>query len=219
MQMPTLKVLLAFGILLWMSAHDSRAQEIKSAPLNVDERAELDIYRRTFPQLRDRLELLEANHDSAKTSSLPYTDYISRFYGQQADLGDLTVRAFRWQLYASNVVLLLVVAIAISGIAFSAYQLWISARLAIDSHEILRGSDRRHSHGAESDLSQLSTLEISTGRIRIQTAFVGILVLIISAALLILFVHEVYKINVVQPRPAVERDGASPLKSKVLPQQ
>ena len=186
---------IAYLLLILVSPH-LHAQAVEPPPQSSGEQLEREIYR------------LQRISTAGQQS---YADYLDHYYRQQSDVGDLAVQALRWQLFASNIILFLVVVLTSSGIVLSAYQLWIAARLALDTRNFKGGKDRRIS--AEPELTSASTLEISAGKVRVETAFVGILVLLISAALLVLYVREVYKVNVIVPRASSQevRPGAARL--------
>lgn len=76
-----------------------------------------------------------------------------------------------WQLFASEVLLWVVVAVAAAGVIYSGIQLFAAA---------CTGRQRG------------STFEISLHRVRITSSVVGIVVLTISFAFLIIFVQQVY---------------------------
>jgi hypothetical protein len=152
------------------------AEDRVPSPITQNEKLELEIYR--------------------SASSAAYQEHLANYYRQQTQLGDLIVRVFNWQLLAANVVLALVVFLATSGIALSVYQLWVSGRLA-QLAQRQRRSKAGEDHPGNVGLDQHSSLEVSSDKLRLQTSLVGLLVLIVSGAFLLLFVREVYRINVV----------------------
>src|SRR5262249_39827954 len=152
------------------------AEDRAPSPLTQDQKLELEIYR--------------------LASSSAYEEHLASYYRQQTQLGDLIVRVFNWQLLAANVVLALVVLLATSGIVLSAYQLWIAGRLAQAAQR------KRRWKAGENDTGTVvvdphSVVELSSDKLRLQTSLVGLLVLIVSGVFLLLFVHEVYRINVI----------------------
>ena len=180
-------VVLFAGLLLGPIA---AAQPTSTGPLNDEERLELQLFR------------LKAQQDRTppQPADPAYIDFRKRSYEQVSEMYELGLRALKWQLMASDVLLVLVVVVTASGVALSAYQLWIAGRLALSDTKASRERDPEASIAS-------STLEISAGRIRVQTAFVGIMVLAISAALLLLFVREVYTIHLSSP-PVVAEGSA-----------
>lgn len=178
-------------LLLALVGAPANAQCPQCAPLDKAERAELNLFRLAAEQGS----VVPQPADASVTQA--YAKFAERSYGQVNEMYDLGLRALKWQLMASNILMVLVVLVTLSGVAMSAYQLWISGRLA------LRDSGEKHGKVADVAITT-STLEISPGKISIQTAFVGILVLVISAALLLLFVREVYTIHPVNAPSVVD---------------
>ncbi len=87
-----------------------------------------------------------------------------------------------WQLFASNVLLWVVVLVVAAGVVYSGIQLATAART-----------------GRQRDM----TLEVSAQRVRLTSSVVGIVVLAVSLAFLLIFAQQVYQIKAVdlQPRP------------------
>ena len=182
MPMPAHAVKLCLVLLILALTHPAHAQCQQCAPLDGAERAELGLFR------------LAAEQESgvAQSSNVPpspaYSKFAERSYEQVNEMYNLGLRTLKWQIMASNVLMVLVVIVTLSGVAMSAYQLWISGRIAMMNAVVGREQGTDIGMGA-------SRLEISSGKVSVQTAFVGIIVLAISAALLLLFVREVYTIH------------------------
>ncbi len=83
--------------------------------------------------------------------------------------------ALKWQRFASNILLWVVVVVVFSGLTLSGMQLMKSIRTGIQ---------------------ESNKVEISANKVRITTSVSGIVVLIISLAFLYLFIHEVYNLKV-----------------------
>lgn len=174
------------------TGHVARAE---GQPLTEDERLELEIYRKASP--------------NGLSVSVPgYQQYLENYYRQRTEIGDAAVSALRWQLAASYVLLALMVTLVLAGIGLSSYQLWVAAQLALSVGQRdvdPDGQSPRAGLGAE------SVLEVSKEKIRLQTSFVGLFILLISAGLLVLFVHEVYKLTTIS---GVSPVVAAPLEPK-----
>ncbi|SAL00170.1 hypothetical protein AWB80_07804 [Caballeronia pedi] len=83
---------------------------------------------------------------------------------------------FAWQIFAANCVLALVAVVSIAGVSFAGLQLWAAYRIARTEATTIE-------------------LEVSKEKIRLQTSVIGIVVLVISGFFLIIFLHDVYKID------------------------
>lgn len=178
--MSIVKWLICLVVVLGLSSagHVARAA---GQLLTEDERLELEIYRKAAP--------------NGVSASVPgYQQYLENYYRQRTEIGDAAVSALRWQLAASYVLLALMVTLVLAGIGLSSYQLWIAAQLALSAGQRDVGTDGQ---GSRSGLGAESVLEVSKEKIRLQTSFVGLFILLISAGLLVLFVHEVYKVTTI----------------------
>lgn len=155
---------------------------VGAQPLDNEERLELEIYRLRFAQLQ-------------ATSSTPPVSpilvaaqeaYSIKWHEQESRLREQQIAVHEWQRAASSVVLVLVTLTVIAGIAFSGYQLWNGTR------------PRRRL--AESNLE----VDLAKQKVRLQSSVIGLFVLVISAGFLLLFLRDVYRIDVVDtaPRPA-----------------
>jgi hypothetical protein len=194
--MSSLKALLIAAALLTAATQLGVAQDRAfpaPAPINPTERQELEIFRM-----------------AAQVQSKGYEDYLKKYYEQEGELGDLAVQVLRWQIFAANIVLALVVLLTVAGVAFAGYQLWVSARLALMAARRRRTAEA--APGPAGFDAGTGSIEVSVDRVQLQTSFVGVLVLVISGAFLILFVREVYKVNVSDMRkepPKVEQTQAA----------
>lgn len=88
-----------------------------------------------------------------------------------------TTAVFERQGVATNVILVLVVLIVISGLALTAYQLRVAAK-----------------NGGPQATAEL---EASAAKVRITSSSVGIVVLTIALLFFYLYVHEIYSINLI----------------------
>ena len=88
-----------------------------------------------------------------------------------------TTAVFERQGVATNVILVLVVLIVISGLALTAYQLRVAAK----------------NGGPQAS----AELEASAAKVRITSSSVGIVVLTIALLFFYLYVHEIYSINLI----------------------
>lgn len=163
-------------VLLFVLTGATAAEGTKG--LNEDERLELNIYRARFPQI-------EAERSAAQgcdAACVAYRDYRVAYYTRQTTLGEHEIAVFAWQLKASGLLLWLVTSIAMLGVVFAGYQLWMGTR------------PRRK-------MDQSVDLEISLQRIRVQSSVIGLSVLAISVAFFLIFVQTVYRVNVLPVAP------------------
>lgn len=103
-----------------------------------------------------------------------YAEFYYGTYLQQ--LAEQQLALFRWQNHANEVLLWFVCAITLSGIVLAAAQLYWSFKLGKMPTES-------------------SQTEISATSMKIQSPFVGLVILFLSFAFFMLFVHEVYTIK------------------------
>jgi hypothetical protein len=106
------------------------------------------------------------------------TQYWLARYQHEQDLMSASKATLEWQLFASNVLLWVVILVAAAGVVYSGLQLAIAAKT-----------------GKQRDTS----LEISAQRVRVTSSVVGIIVLALSIAFLLIFVDEVYQIRPLEP--------------------
>jgi hypothetical protein len=116
--------------------------------------------------LNSQIDALKLKDESPAVTQARDNFTIQRF--------ELTAAAFRQQLIASNVVLVLMVLVVICGLAFSFVHLKDSLRN-----------------------KKPSTIEISLTQLKITSGVLGLLVLIISIAILFLYLKYVYPISTV----------------------
>jgi len=122
---------------------------------------------------RQRAELMDQKVYDA------YLDLKKSEFKYYASLMEINLDLFQAQRIASYVVLLLVVIVVSSGVAFSGFQLWKSVSVA----------------GVQAS----NDLEISAAKVRVTSSVVGIVVLAISLAFLFIYTHEVYTIKSLHP--------------------
>lgn len=103
--------------------------------------------------------------------------YYKAYYDYLAKINEVQINKFVWQDRASEVTLWLVVIVVVSGLAMSAFQLWIAFH--------------RPDHSTD------TTIDLSAQNFRVTSSVVGIVVLIISIGFLFLFLREVYDIKMV----------------------
>lgn len=103
--------------------------------------------------------------------------YYRAYYDYLARINEVQINKFVWQDRASEVTLWLVVIVVVSGLAMSAFQLWIAFH--------------RPDHSTD------TTIDLSAQNFRVTSSVVGIVVLIISIGFLFLFLREVYNIKMV----------------------
>jgi hypothetical protein len=124
--------------------------------------------------LNHKLDLLTSPVGKAQIqNSVAWFDY-------QNELMRYNQSLLGWQLFASDVLLWVVVIVAGAGVIYSGLQLASAAR---------SGRQRE------------TTLEISAQRVRITSSVVGILVLAISFVFLMIFVQQVYQIKAMALQP------------------
>lgn len=179
------------------------AEEATQA-LSSAEKLELEIYRKTTPDLRTRVEEAEAN---LKEMGGDQSQYIASAYKQRAALGELAVKAFEWQLFASNIILALVVILTVAGISLGTYQLIIATKMAL----IVLKEPRETMPSASPEVSILSTtVELSPNKMSLQTSVVGFFVLLASGFFLLMFLQYVYPVRDVSQRLSALTASSSP---------
>jgi len=110
-------------------------------------------------------------------------DYYERRYKSEAELTEIAPAVFKWQVFASNVVLALLVLLTVSGVILVVVQTWwMLFRFTADPGR---------------QVAKESGIEFGPATIKLQTTIVGLLVLIVAYGFLIIFLHEVYNIRVV----------------------
>lgn len=101
--------------------------------------------------------------------------YLKKQIQYTNQLMEKNLDVLEWQLFASNIILWMVVALVSSGILFSAYQL-------------IKGASTK-------DLGE-TTAEFDRQKLKVTSSVVGIVVLTISLTFFYLFIKEVYNIKV-----------------------
>ncbi|MCX4146928.1 MULTISPECIES: hypothetical protein [Paraburkholderia] len=157
--------------------------------------AELQLAKARVAQLTDEISRLKAEQAAssaqATAGSVAYEKYLASFYDQESRFRDSYLRISAWQIFAANCVLALVMLLSISGVVFAGFQLWTAAKLA------------------HTDATTVN-LEVSRKSVRLQTSVVGIAILVISGGFLILFLHDVYRIDIVTPESEPHAAAANP---------
>jgi hypothetical protein len=120
-----------------------------------------------------------------------YQEVAAARYQHYIDLLAHREAVFRWQLIASYVVLGIVALVTLSGLAFSAAQLYTALRLSQPQPNI--------------------DLEVSASKVRITSSVVGVVVLTLSIVFLFLFLDRIYDIREIgdTPPPAEEAGTAA----------
>lgn len=163
--------------LLWLAPCLCAAQAV---PLTDQERDELELFRARVPELQRQLHELQSGIQASPAVGWAREKYLIAYFNSEAALFETKARVFAWQIFAANTILMLVSVLSISGVAFAGYQLWQSAR---------------HPKSVPASVD----MEISMQKFRLQTGVVGIAVLAFSGIFLVLFLKEVYKIELVPP--------------------
>ena len=102
--------------------------------------------------------------------------YVDYYYGTYLPgMAQARMELYTWQNHANEVMLWVVCALALSGVALAAVQLFWSFRLQQNP--------------------QASTIESSSTGIKITSPFVGVIILFLSFSFFLLFVREVYTIK------------------------
>ncbi|WP_143328243.1 hypothetical protein [Caballeronia pedi] len=145
------------------------------------EKLELEIYRLEVPALLKKIQACESGsvrlpESAMSTATAAYSRYLSTYYEQEARMRVTRADIFAWQIFAANCVLALVAVVSIAGVSFAGLQLWAAYRIARTEATTIE-------------------LEVSKEKIRLQTSVIGIVVLVISGFFLIIFLHDVYKID------------------------
>jgi len=141
------------------------------------ERAELELFRERVPELQRQIQELQASMSESSSVQTAREKYVIAYFDSEAALFDIKTRVYAWQIFAANTILMLVSILSISGVAFAGYQLWQSARQP------------------KSEQASVE-MEVSMQKFRLQSGVVGIAVLAFSGIFLVLFLKEVYKIEI-----------------------
>jgi hypothetical protein len=156
---------------------------------------DLDLYRMAIPELRARIEKLERERGGGDASeNIEYGRAVAQ---QRIQIGESAVRALKWQLFASNVLLWVAVFLVVSGTFLAGFQLVIGGGN-------LRWGERtgpRSASKSERERDELgkglpeTRIEISADNISIQTSIVGVVILALAGVFLVFFLREVYHIE------------------------
>ncbi|WP_336942824.1 hypothetical protein [Acinetobacter modestus] len=111
--------------------------------------------------------------------------YLKKQIKYTDQLMEKNLAVLEWQLFASNIILWMVVALVFSGILFSAYQL-------------IKGASTK-------DFGE-NTAEFDSQKIKVTSSVVGIVVLTISLTFFYLFIKEVYNIKVLDYIPTETKE-------------
>jgi heme/copper-type cytochrome/quinol oxidase subunit 2 len=130
-------------------------------------------------EAHDVIRLLNQKLDAASgpVGQAQTTYWLARYQHEQ-DLMAASKATLEWQLFASNVLLWVVILVVAAGVVYSGLQLAIAAKT-----------------GKQRDTS----LEISAQRVRVTSSVVGILILALSLAFLLIFVNQVYQLRPLEP--------------------
>jgi heme/copper-type cytochrome/quinol oxidase subunit 2 len=142
------------------------------ATANPDPAAQLQEAQDVIRLLNQKLDAMNGPIGQAQTQY-----WVARYQHEQ-DLMNASKATLAWQLWASNMLLWVVVLVVAAGVVYSGVQLAIAART-----------------GTQRDTS----LEISAQQVRVTSSVVGIVVLAISIAFLLIFVNQVYQIRPLEP--------------------
>ena len=107
-----------------------------------------------------------------------YVEALSAQYDEQIALMQATAQLYKWQNFASTVMMWTVVAVVCAGLLFSGYQLYFSVRR---------------------DKPMDGDLELSAQRLKLTSSVVGVVILAMSIAFVLIFVDKVYTITPTAP--------------------
>ena len=107
-----------------------------------------------------------------------YAEALSAQYDEQIALLQATAQLYKWQNFASTVMMWTVVAVVGAGLLFSGYQLYFSGRR---------------------DKPLDGDLELSAQRLKLTSSVVGVVILAMSIAFVLIFVDKVYTITPAAP--------------------
>lgn len=151
------------------------------------------IYQQRFEEVKAEL---AACRQTVATCQQPKTSaeaaYTQRYYVQEAEMRDVELAIYRWQITAANVVLGLMSLLTVAAICFCGYQLWRSQRLS------------------KVPPAQIE-IEVSVSKLKMQTSLVGIAVLVAAYGFLLVFTREVYQLRVIERAPVAGAAAAPTL--------
>ena len=141
-----------------------------------------------------RIDTLNAQLAAERTPlHAKYVEALSAQYDEQIALMQATAQLYKWQNFASTVMMWTVVAVVSAGLLFSGYQLYFSVRR---------------------DKPMDGDLELSAQRLKLTSSVVGVVILAMSIAFVLIFVEKVYTIT-----PAAPATVAAPITPSGLPIQ
>ena len=102
--------------------------------------------------------------------------YVDFYYGTYApEMARVSVELYRWQNHANEVLLWVVSALTLSGVALAAAQLFWSFKMQVAPTN--------------------TEVETSPGKFKLTSPFVGVVILFVSFSFYSLFVYQVYTIR------------------------
>jgi hypothetical protein len=129
--------------------------------------------------MRDYIKKLEQNAGANAELQAAYIQAKKKEYQYMIAAMDLNIAAYQTARIASDVILGLVCLVVIAGILFAGFQLWKSVSVA--------------------GVQATNDLELSASKVRVTSSVVGVVVLIISLALLYIYTKEIYGVTIVAP--------------------
>lgn len=176
-------ILAAVAASLWgggVECADAQSNEPTREVLQLQNDIMTDYIKRLEAGLRNRSQTT----DPALTKA--YVEARKKEYEYHVRVMDAAIHALDTQRVASNIVLILVVLVVVSGIGFAGFQLWKSVVVA----------------GVQSS----TDLEISAGKVRVTSSVVGLVVLTLSLAFLYIYSKEIYHVSWVGPAASEPQD-------------
>ena len=148
--------------------------------------------------LNQRIDTLNAQLASEQAPlHAKYVEALSAQYDEQIALLQATAQLYKWQNFASTVMMWTVVAVVCAGLLFSGYQRYFAVRR---------------------DKTLDGDLELSAQRLKLTSSVVGVIILAMSIAFVLIFVDKVYTITPAPPA-AVAAPSASPAPSTQEPRK
>ncbi len=167
-------------------------------------------------ELQTKLSQLQQRNQSSYVSDkllkareqtlLVYEVALRAHYHSNIKLLEQQQAGFDWQRRAANWILVLVILVTTSGILFSGFELYSAATLPFSVRQA------KNSEGKEVPTAGNTEIEISLNSLKITTAVIGLVVLIISMAFLYLFLDKVYGIEVIDVTAGSQQPGTRPPK-------
>ncbi len=129
--------------------------------------------------LNQQIDLLKAQlADQHAPLQAKYAEALTAQYDEQIALLKATAELYRWQNFASTVMMWTAVAVVLAGLLFAGYQLYFSVKL---------------------DRKMDGELELSAQRLKVTSSVVGVVILAMSIAFVLIFVDKVYTITSAPP--------------------